>query len=94
MYFLILKGSSLQKAFELFHRDIRDLEILFNDDLDFVKTKTKEIALFLFRQHKKYPQQNLSKDELAALTSLSKNKDRVIQMSDEVNSVAIVEKEI
>ena len=57
--------------FELFYRGKRNLEILSNEDLDFVKTKTKETALSLFRQNNKNPQQNLSNKELAALTSLS-----------------------
>ena len=70
-----------------------NLEILYIEDLDFVKTKTKETALSLFRQYKKNPQQNLSKQELTALTNLSKNKDIVIQKSDKGNSVAIVDKD-
>ena len=44
-----------------------------------MKTKTKETALSPFRQYNKNPQQNLSKEELAALTNLSKNKNIVIQ---------------
>ena len=79
--------------FELFYRNIRNLEVLSNEDLDFVKTKTKETALSSFRQYNKSPQQNLSKEELAALASLSKNKDIVIQKSDKGNSVVIVDKE-
>ena len=58
-----------------------------------MKTKTKETALSSFRQYNKSPQQNLSKEELSALTSLSKNKDIVIQKSDNGNSVVIVDKE-
>ena len=79
--------------FELFYRNIRNLEVLSNEDLDFVKTKTKETALSSFRQYNKSPQQNLSKEELATLASLSKNKDIVIQKSDKSNSVVIVDKE-
>ena len=79
--------------FELFYRNIRNLEILSNEDLDFVKTKTKERALSSYRQCNKSPQQNLSKGELEALASLSKNKDFVIQKSDKGNSVVIVVKE-
>ena len=78
---------------ELFYRNNRNLEVLFNEDLDFVKTKTKKTALYSFRQHNKCPQQNLSKEELAALASLSKNKDIVIQKSDKGNSVVIADKE-
>ena len=79
--------------FELFYRNIRNLEALSNEDLDFVKTKTKGTALSSFRQNNKSPQQNLSKEELAALASLSKNKDIVIQKSDKGHSVVIVDKE-
>ena len=79
--------------FELFYRNIRNLKVLSHDDLDFLKTKTKETALSSFRQYSKSPQQNLSKEELAALASLSKNKDIVIQKSDKGNSVVIFDKE-
>ena len=75
---------------ELFCRDIRNLEILPNEELDFVKTKTEETALSLLGQYNKNPQQNLSKEEPAALTNLSQNKDIVIKKSDKVNSVFVV----
>ena len=55
-----------------------------------MKTKTKETALSSFRQYNKSPQQNLSKEEVAALASLSKSKDIVILKSDKV---VIVDKE-
>ena len=35
--------------FELFYRDIRNLEVLSGEDLDFIKTKTKDIAVSSFR---------------------------------------------
>ena len=79
--------------FELFYRQIRNLEILSNEDLDFVRKKTKETTLLSFRQYNKYPQQNLSKEELTALTNPSKKKDKVIQKSDKGNSVVIVDKD-
>ena len=88
-----LKYADYLVHFELFYRDMCNLEILSNEDLDFVKTKTKETALSSFRQCNKNPQQNLSKEELAALTNLSKNKDIVIQKSDQGNSVVIVDKD-
>ena len=107
MHFPILKRSRLQFSlppkqlkyahyflhFELFYRDIRNLEILSIEDLDFVETKTKETALSSFRQYNKIPQQNLSKEELAAVANLSKNKDIVIQKSDKGNSIVIVDKD-
>ena len=79
--------------FELFYRYIRNLEILSNEDLDFVKTKTKETSLSSFRQYNKNPLQNLSKEELATLTNLVKNKDIIIQKTDKGNSVVIVDKD-
>ena len=87
-----LKYADYLVHVELFYRDIRNLEILSNEDPDFVKAKTKETALSSFRQFNKNAQQNLSKEELAALTNLSKNKDIVIQKSDKGNSVVIVDK--
>ena len=74
-----LKYVNYLVHFELLYRNIHNLEILPRQDLDFVKTKTKKTALSSFRQYKKNPQQNLSKEELAALANLSKNKDIVIQ---------------
>ena len=91
-----LKYADYFVHFELFYRDIRNFEILSNEDfLDFVKTKAKETALSSFRQYKilKNPQQNLSKEELVALTNLSKNKDIVIQKSDKGKSAVIVDKD-
>ena len=64
-----------------------------NENLDFVKTKTKETSLSSFRQYNKNPQQNLSKEELTALTNLSKNKHIIIQKSGKGNSVVIVDKD-
>ena len=58
-----------------------------------MKTKTKETALSSFRQYNKNSQQNLSKEELTALTNLNKNKDIIIQKSDKGNSVLIVDKD-
>ena len=47
--------------FELFFKDIRNLQILSNEDLDFVKAKTKEAALSSYRSYNNYVPQNLSK---------------------------------
>ena len=55
-----LKYAYYLIQFEFFYRDIRKLEILSNEELDFVKTKTKEAALSSFRQYNKHPQENLS----------------------------------
>ena len=87
-----LKYADYLVHFELFYRDTRNLEILPNEGLDFVKTKTKETALSSFRQYNKSPQQNFTKEKLVALTNLSKNKDIVIQKFDKGNFAVIVDK--
>ena len=79
--------------FELFFRDIRHLDIMSNEDLDFVKTKTKEAALSSYRSYNNNVPQNLSKEELTALQNLSKNIDLIIQKSDKGNSVVIVQRQ-
>ena len=50
--------------------------------------------IFSFIEYSSSPQQNLSKEELVPLLSLSKNKDIVIQKSDQGNSFVIVDKEV
>ena len=72
-----LKYDDYLVHFELFYRDIFNLEIFSNENLDFVKTKTEETALSSFKQYNKNPQQNLSKEELSTL----------------INSVVIVDKD-
>ena len=64
--------------FKIFFRDRRNLDILSNEDLDFVKAKTKEAALSSYRSYNNYVPQNLSKEEFTALQNLSKNKDLII----------------
>ena len=66
--------------------------ILSNEDLDFLKTKTKEAAPS-YRSYNNNVPQNLSKEEFAALPNLSKNKDLIIQKSDKGNSVVIVQRQ-
>ena len=48
--------------FELFYRNIRNLGILSNEDLDFVKTRTKEAALSSYRNYNNNVPQHLSKE--------------------------------
>ena len=74
--------------FELFVRDIRNLDILANEDLDFVEAKTKETGLWSSRAYNNNVTQNLSNDEFIALQNLSRNKDSIIQ-----KSVVIVERQ-
>ena len=76
----------------MFYRDIRNLGILSNEDLDFVKTRTKEAALSSYRNYNSNVPQHLSKQEFLALQNLRKNKNVVIQISDKGNSVVVVDK--
>ena len=78
--------------FELFYRNICNLGILPNEDLDFVKTKIKEAALSSYRNYNNNVPQHLSKEEFLALQNLHKNKNIVIQKSDKGNSVVVVDK--
>ena len=65
--------------FELFYRDIRNLQVLSAEDLDFIKNKTKDIALSSFRTYNNNVSQLLSKGEFDALKNISPNKQIVIQ---------------
>ena len=72
---------------ELFYRNIRNLGVLSNGDLDFVKTKIKDAALSYFHFYNANVPQILSDEELEALDRLSKNKNLVIQKADKGNSM-------
>ena len=60
--------------------------------MDFVKAKTKEAALSSFSTCNNMPQ-NLSNDDFITLQNLSKSKNLIIQKSDTVNSVVIVDRQ-
>ena len=49
---------------DLFYINIFNLEILSEEEINFVKTKTKETVLSSFRQYNKTLQLNLSKEEI------------------------------
>ena len=78
--------------FELFYRSIRNLDVLSNGDLDFVKTKIKDAVLSSFRFYDANFPQNLSDEELEALEKLSKDNNLVVQKADKGNSVVLVDK--
>ena len=63
-----------------------------NEDLDFVKTRTKEVALSSYRNYDNNVPQHLSKQEFLALQNLRKNKNIGIQKSDKGNSLVVVDK--
>ena len=76
----------------MFYRNIRNLGILSNEDLDFVKTRTKLEVLSSCRNYNNNVPQHLSKEEFLALQNLRKNKNIVIRKSDKGNSVVTVDK--
>ena len=77
--------------FELFYRDIHNLQVISTRDLDFIKTKTKNIALSFFRSYNNLPQ-HLSKEGFDALKNL-RNKQIVIEKSDKGNSIVVVDRD-
>ena len=79
-------------TFELFYRNICNLGILSNQDLDFVKTRTKETVPSSYRNYNNNVPQHLSKEEFVTLQNLCKNKNIIIQKSDKGDSVVIVDK--
>ena len=78
--------------FELFYRNIRNIGILFNKDLDLVKARNKEASLSSYQNYNKNLLQYLSKEEFLAIQNLRKNKNIVIQKSERGNSVVIFNK--
>ena len=80
--------------FELFYRSIRNLNVLSNGDLDFVKTKIKDATLSSFRFYNANIPQNLSYEELEALEQLSKDNNLVVQKADKGNSVVLVDQDV
>ena len=50
-------------SFELFYRNICNLQVLPTEDLDFIKTKTKDMALSSFGTYNNNVPQHLSKGE-------------------------------
>ena len=65
---------------------------MLKEDLDFVKTRTKEAALSSYRNCNNIVPQHLYKEKFLALQNLRKNKNIVIQKSDKGNSVVVVDK--
>ena len=80
----------IEQKFELFYRNICNLGILSNKDLDFVKTR-KEAALSSYQNYNNNVPQHLSKEEFLALQNQRKNKNIVIQKFDKGNSVVVVD---
>ena len=71
-----LKYADYLGQFEFFYTDISNLEILSNQDLDFIETKTKETALSPFRYTRKihnkiFLKKNLQLYQISVKTSIS-----------------------
>ena len=64
---------------------------MYNEDLGFVKTRTKEAALSSYQNYNNNVPKHLSKEEFLALQNLRKNKNIVFQKSDKGNSVVVVD---
>ena len=73
--------------FALFYRDLCKVQVLSTENIDFIKTKTKDIALSFFHIYNNNVPQHLSKGEFNAL-----NKQIVIQKSDKGNSIVVVDR--
>ena len=56
--------------FELCFSDVHNLDTASSKDLDFVKAKTKEVALSCYKTYNDNVPQNLSKYEFIALKTL------------------------
>ena len=87
-----LKYADYLLKFELFFRDICKLNIS-NENLVFLKTKIKDVALITLRYFNLNVPQHLSDSEFQALKNLScLKKEVIIQKSDKGNSVVLVNK--
>ena len=80
--------------FELFYKSVDHLNILSGDNVDFIKTKIKRVALTSFRNYNENVPEHLSNRESDALKNLSNNCNLVIQKTERGNSVVIVQKDV
>ena len=78
--------------FELRYRDIHSLDIT-NEKKEYLKTRIKDCVFSSFNSYNENGAPlNLTPEEFAALKSLSKNKNLIIQKSDKGSSIAIIGK--
>ena len=89
-----LSYSDCLVNFELIYGSTDNLENFSRDNLDYIQTKIKVLALTSFRNHNANIPQHLSNEELEALKNLSANCKLIIQKADKSNSVALVEKNV
>ena len=77
----------------MFYRNIDNLKFLSGDNLDYIKTKIKDLALTSFCTYNANIS-HLSNEEFEALKNLSANRNLIIQKADKGNSVVSVEKNV
>ena len=89
-----LSYSGYLVNFQFLYRSIDNLKILSGDNLAYIKTKIKDLALASFRNYTANIPQHLSNKEFEALNNLSANCNLIIQKADKGNSVVLVEKNV
>ena len=80
--------------FELFYGNIDNLKILSGDNLDYIKTKIKDLALTSLLNYSVITPQHLSNEEFEGLKNLSAIWNSIIQKGDKGNPVVLVEKDV
>ena len=80
--------------FELFYRDICQIDAVNNRNRDFLHSKLKDIALTSFREYHSSTNvpKNLTKAEFNAMKKLANNNDLIIQKADKGNCIVIINK--
>ena len=87
-----LEHADYLLPFELLYRDIHNLDIT-KEKKEVLKTRIKDCAFSSFNSYNENGAPlNLTSEEFAALKSLSKNKNLIIQKLDKGNSIALIEK--
>ena len=89
-----LSYSDYLVNFELFYGSIDNTKILSGNNLDYIKTSIKDLALTFFRNYNAMIPQHLSNEEFEALKNLSANCNLSIQKADKGNSLVLVEKDV
>ena len=80
--------------FELFYGNVDNLKILLGDNLDYIKTKIKDLALTSLLNYSVITPQHLSNEEFEGLKNLSAIWNSIIQKGDKGNPVVLVEKDV
>ena len=89
-----LSNSDYFNNLKLFYRNIENLKIIFRNNLDYLISKIKGLALTSFRNYNANISQHLSTEKFEALKNFSANCNLVTRKGDKGNSVALVEKDV